>query len=254
MSASWAVPPARLETHLITLRASSVVESISESELERSIRLSEAVSTLVQNSEADAGTLNCHGVCLRNSSIGVTACYSLGVQNRGGRPFTCTGDLPTAVALLALKALTGVAMYTEVQVMDEVREAIVIANSGEGEEGIRRQDYPSLVRGNTNFSGVHGRGASFAYPLQPGPATVVSVTPSAAGWRLIAAEGAILEEALPDAGALAGFFRFRSGDLHTSYRRWLEAGAVHHAATTLGHWTNELAALSELLGIQFIEV
>ena len=60
-------------------------------------------------------------------------------DEKRGRPFTCTGDLPTALAMLILKKLTGVAMYTEVQVMDEKSRAVVIANSGEGEEGIRRK-------------------------------------------------------------------------------------------------------------------
>jgi L-arabinose isomerase len=249
-----AVSQDRVEAHKNACRDRIEWEAITPDEFDRSVRLSEAVSTLVTKSDTAGGTLNCHGVCLRNSSIGVTACYSLGVQNRHGRPFTCTGDLPTALALLALKTLTGAAMYTEVQVMDEARRAIVIANSGEGEDGVCRKGSVVRVRGNTNFSGLHGRGASFAYPLEPGPATIVSFTPAPGGWRLIAAEGEILEEAMPDVGALTGFFRFRNGDLHTCYRRWLEAGAVHHAATTLGHWSGELETLSDLLGMQFLGV
>ncbi len=228
--------------------------NLSPDELTRSSRLCAAVESLVTEHHVDAGTLNCHGACLHNPEIGITACYSLGVQNSQGRPFTCTGDLPTAIAMLILKKLTGISMYTEVQVMDEKRKAIVIANSGEGEDGIRRRSSKPVVRGNTNFKGVHGRGASFAYPLQPGPATLVSFTPAPGGYRLIVAEGQILRDTLPDAGALAGFFRFRDKDLHHAYARWMEAGAVHHAATTLGHWAGELRAVAELLKIDFIEI
>ena len=47
-------------------------------------------------------------------------------------PPLTVGDLPTALGMLILKRLTGVSMYTEVQVMDERRRALVIANSGEG--------------------------------------------------------------------------------------------------------------------------
>jgi L-arabinose isomerase len=238
------------------------VRELSADESSRSSRLCAAVQSLVEEHHADGGTLNCHvGVCLRNPEIGITACYSLGVQNSLGRPFTCTGDLPTAIAMLILKKLTGISMYTEVQVMDEKRKAIVIANSGEGEDGIRRKGSKAIVRGNTNFKGVYGRGASFAYPLQAGPATVVSFSPihplphsPTLPYRLIIAEGEILRETLPDAGALAGFFRFKNTDLHTAYTRWLEAGAVHHAATTLGHWARELKSVCELLHIELVEV
>jgi len=238
------------------------VRELTDDESLRSSRLCATLQSLVEEHRGDAGTLNCHvGVCLRNPEIGITACYSLGVQNSQGRPFTCTGDLPTAIAMLILKKLTGISMYTEVQVMDEKRKAIVIANSGEGEDGIRRKGSKAVVRGNTNFKGVHGRGASFAYPLHPGPATVISFSPihplphsSTLPYRLICAEGEILRETLPDAGALAGFFRFKNTALHTGYTRWLEAGAVHHAATTLGHWSRELKSLCELLNIEFVQV
>ncbi len=233
------------------------IADLTPDEAARSARLSAAVNSLIEEHHADGGTLNCHGTCLRNPEIGITACYSLGVQNSLGRPFPCTGGLPTAVAMLLLKKLTGVSMYTEVQVMDEKRRAIVIANSGEGEDGIRRAGCKSLVRGNTNFKGVHGRGASFAYPLQPGPATIVSFTPSPRDtkrFRLIVAEGEILKEPLPDAGALAGFFRFKNSDLHTAYTQWLEAGAVHHAATAPGHWASSLRMAAELLKIEYVEI
>ncbi|MEO6847484.1 MAG: hypothetical protein ABI443_08105 [Chthoniobacterales bacterium] len=244
-------------TEQTELKHASITE-LSSDEASRSARLSATVNALVEEHHAHGGSLNCHGgVCLKNSAIGITACYSLGVQNALGRPFTCTGDIPTALAMLMLKNLTGISMYTEVQVMDEMRNAVVIANSGEGEDGIRRKNCDSVVSGNTNFVGLHGRGASFVYPLEPGPATLISLTPTPRGvkpFRLIVAEGEILQETLPDSGALAGFFRFKNAELHAGYTAWLEAGAVHHAATTLGHWTSELKAVAALLDIEFVGI
>ena len=253
-----AVPEKDVKNHRRRLQKDHRVSQLTADEMARSIRLCEALEKLVTKHGADAGTLNCHGPnCLRNQKIGVTACYSLGMQNAAGRPFTCTGDLPTALVMLMLKRLTGTSMYTEVQVMDEKRKAIVIANSGEGEQTIRRPRCQSMVRGNMNFKGVHGRGASFAYPLKAGPATIASLTPTPKGdrpFRLIVAEGHILADRLPDAGALAGFFRFKNVDLHTGYTGWLEAGPIHHAGTTLGHWAGPLADLAELLDIEFVGV
>jgi L-arabinose isomerase len=250
-----AVPAEKVSMRLAEMRRSFKVSELTEDEAVRSVRLCQAFHELVEEHDADAGTFNCHAkVCMRNPEIGITGCYSHGMQNSLGRPFTCTGDLPTALAMLLLKRLAGVAMYTEVQVMDERRNAIVIANSGEGEDGIRRTNCPALVRGNTNFTGTHGRGASFAYPLVDGPATVLSLTPTAGNYRLISAQGEILEESLPDAGALAGFFRFSNTDLHSGYTQWLEAGPVHHAATAPGHWNREIAEVASILGFEMVSI
>lgn len=248
----------RVARHVEDLRSRSHICNATEDEARRSVQLAEALADLAESERVSGGTLNCHGVnCLRNPAIGVTACYALGVQNLADRPFTCTGDLPTAIAMLILKRFTGVAMYTEVQVMDEARGAVVIANSGEGEPGLCRSRHRCSLRGNTNFSGLHGRGLSFAHALEPGPATLVSFTPSPAGpraFRLIVAEGEILDEILPDAGALAGFFRFRGLGLHEGYTRWLEAGPVHHAATTRGHLSSALRDVAGWLGIEFVAI
>lgn len=252
-AAYHAVPEARVDARMAQLRRDNTLSDLTDDAGRRSARLSLAFDGLVEAHQADAGSFNCHGgVCLRNPAIGVTACLSHGLQNSAGRPFTCTGDLPTALAMLLFKKLTGIAMYTEVQVMDEVRNAIVIANSGEGEDGIRRTSCRSGITGNTNFTGLHGRGASFAYALAPGPATLLSLTPTQTGFRLIAAEGEILEETLPDAGALAGFFRFSRAALHDGYTRWMQAGAIHHAATTPGLWHREIAEIATLLGFESV--
>ncbi len=248
-----AVADEKASSRLVEMNRDYLVAELTDDEARRSARLCQAFCDLVEECQVDAGTFNCHaGVCLKNPEIGITGCYSHGLQNSLGRPFTCTGDLPTALAMLLLKELTGVAMYTEVQVMDEIRNAIVVANSGEGEDGIRREGCPASVIGNRNFTGLHGRGASFAYSLAPGPATLLSLTPTSGTYRLIAAEGEILEDTLPDAGALAGFFRFSHTDLHSGYTQWLEAGAVHHAATTLGHWNREIGEIAGLFEFEMM--
>lgn len=225
--------------------------------LERSIRLSLAVDSFAREHRASAGSVNCHACCRPSSEVGVTACLALGVQNTWGRPFTCTGDLPTALAMLMLKRLAGSSLYTEVQIVDAARNAVVVSNSGEGEESMRREEHRSTIRPCTNFSGACGRGASFAYPIRSGPATLVSFTPTPRGakpFRVIAAEGEVLADLLPEIGSVAGLFRFASGDVHDAYTRWLEAGAVHHAATAAGCHARELAEICELVNAEFVGV
>ena len=68
------------------------------------------------------------------------------------------------------------------------------------------------------------------------------------------AEGRILEERLPDMGSMAGFFRFEQGDTHAAYTRWQQAGPVHHAGKTPGHWADELSDVADLLEIEICNV
>lgn len=252
-----AVPAERVASRLSAIRETHSLRDIGEPEMHRSAQLAEAVENLVQRlGGADAGSLNCHGTCLRNPAIGVAACYTLGDQTTRGRPFSCTGDLPTAMAMLLLKELSGVSLYTEIQVMDGKRDAVLLANSGEGDVRICRAGADCTLRGNSNFKGAHGRGLAHHFPLQDGPATVASLTPTPGGpkpFRLVVAEGRILEET-PQSESLTGYFRFQSSPMVRAYKCWLEAGPVHHAATTTGHWAGELATLAGWLNLEFVEI
>lgn len=229
---------------------------ITDEELLRSAKIWLAVKSLLGELQPACASINSHGVnCLRNPEIGVTATYAISRLHAMGIPCSEVGDIPTALALRLLCELAGDALYTEVQVLDEVRRAIVLANSGEAADGLRAPGSPVRLAGNANFRGLHGRGASFAYPIAPGPATVVSLTPVGEnGFRLVAMEGEILEEPLPDTGAITGFFRFAHTTPHDGYRRWIEAGPVHHAATARGHQAGRLCSLAHLMGWEIVTI
>ena len=63
--------------------------------------------------------------------IGIAPCWALGRLTTAGRPFTCTGDIVTAVAMLTTKRLGGAAVYHEIEAIDYATGEVVIANSGE---------------------------------------------------------------------------------------------------------------------------
>jgi L-arabinose isomerase len=251
-----AVPDDEARDEVASMRRDFTAADITEEELLRSARIWLAVKSLLGGLHPVCATINSHGVNgLRNPEIGLTATYAISRLHAMGIPCSEVGDIPTAMALRILCELAGDALYTEVQVLDEVRRAIVLANSGEAADGLRAPGSPVRMLGNANFRGLHGRGASFAYPIAPGPATVVSLTPvGESGFRLVAMEGEILEEPLPDTGAITGFFRFSHTTLHDGYRRWIEAGPVHHAATAHGHHADRLRSLARLMGWEIVAI
>ena len=251
-----AVPEDEAREEVIAMRRDFSPGDITEDELIRSAKIWLAAKSLLGGLHPTCASINSHGVnCLRNPEIGLTATYAISRLHAMGIPCSEVGDIPTALALRILCELAGDALYTEVQVLDEVRRAIVLANSGEAADGLRAPGSPVRLLGNANFRGIHGRGASFAYPIAPGPTTVASLTPiGESGFRLIAMEGEILQEPLPDTGAITGFFRFSHTTHHDGYRRWIEAGPVHHAATARGHQATRLRSLARLMGWEIVTI
>jgi L-arabinose isomerase len=198
------------------------------------------------------GAFNCHGEsCLGHPALGVVACLAVSEQTRAGRPFSCTGDLPTAVALVLAKTISGVAIYAELDLVDEPHDAVLLANGGEGDAWV--EGAPLELFPNENFRGVRGRGASVRTAIEAAPATLVSFTPvderaTPPRYRLIVAEGQ-LSASLP--AALSGFhaaFRFEGRSADDGFRRWCNAGAPHHLAVARGHCGDAMAVVCEHFG------
>ena len=173
------VPAAKVKQRAEEVTHAYPVSDIGDDEMSRSVRLAEALAGLVEEHRAIGGTVNCHGPnCMRNPAIGITACYSLGEQNTQGRPFTCTGDIPTAIAMLILEISDRrVSMYTEVQVMDEKREAIVDCQFGGGRAGDPARGRSLRPEGQYQFQRPPWTGA-IPLPIRSplGSATVVSAS------------------------------------------------------------------------------
>ena len=87
--------------------------------IDRSLRAAIALEAVVDAHGLDGGAFNCHVPQFRfGEPIGIAPCWALGRLTTGGRPFTCTGDIVTAVAMLTTKRLGGAAVYHEIEAID----------------------------------------------------------------------------------------------------------------------------------------
>jgi L-arabinose isomerase len=245
-------PDSDVAARIVEIRQYAVV-AISEDELARSARISVALDALVERHQLDGGAFNCHGEnCLRNPDIGVVACYGVSRQTSEGKPFSCTGDLPTGIALWIMRQLAGAVVYGELDLVDRVHDIVLLANGGEGDFAAAHGEV--TIAGNENFEGLHGRGASLRFAIAPGPATIVSFTPMGVGYRLVIGEGEILEKRLPHLGVFHAAFRFRGVRADCAFERWCEAGAVHHIAIAPGQWKAELARIARFSNFESIAI
>jgi len=221
----------------------------------RSAQLAHALATLMAQEEAVCGTVNCHGPLLRFSEeIGITACLGVALLTAAGRPLSCTGDQPTALALYLARRLTGAALYCECYAPEIETGLLLLAAGGEGDPAWAEPPGAVTLEANDHYPGTHGAGTSVACALRRGPATLLSLSPGAGGWTLAWATGAIVETRYRHMRGPNGMFSFDSGPSGEAVTRWIASGATHHNALAVGHLDVEIPALAQALGIHAVRV
>ena len=225
----------------------------------RSLAGAAALEALDDELGVAAGAMNCHVPELRfGTEVGVTPCYGLGRETSRGIPWTCAGDVVTAVAMLAGKRLGGAALYHELEVIDFDTDEIAIANSGEHDLAWCPAGRGPRLQPNPWYTDDPLTGVSMWFELPPGPASLIGFTPHAdelSGYRFIVAEGHITERSLPRSPTVGGVFRF-AGDagVAESWRAWAAAGVNHHSSCSPGHLASDVAQVARYLGVGCIQV
>lgn len=171
-----------------------------------------------------------------------------------GYGYAAEGDVPAAAMVAAAHLLIGDAHFTEMFAMDFERGTVLMSHLGEGNPVLARDDEPvALVRRNLGF-GPSGDTASFVFRLAPGPATIASLVSLGDVFRIVVAEGDILDTApMADLQMPNGHFAPSSG-LAQCLDAWMQAGGTHHQALTRGHCADDWDALGRVLGVEVIHV
>ena len=210
-----------------------------------------ALHDALDEHRAVGGTVNCHGPWFRRSStVGLTACLAVATETDRGRPLSCTGDLPTAIALVLARRLAGAALYCECYAPEPATGLVLVAAGGEGDPAWAEPPDAVLLEANDHYPGERGEATSVAFALRPGPATLLSLSPVAGGWVLAWAPGEIVETRYTRMRGPNGMFRFDSGPADDALSRWIGSGATHHNALAPGRLDLELPALADALGIR----
>jgi L-arabinose isomerase len=221
----------------------------------RSARLAVAVRHLFEQHEALFGTVNCHSPFFRwNDEIGITACLGVSLLAADGISISCTGDLPTGLTLPLARSLSGRALYCEFYTPELETGLMLLAAGGEGDPAWADPAEPVTVEPNHHYPGTHGAGSGVVFRLEPGPATVMSLSPAPEGWRLAWATGEVVETRYPRMGGPNAMFRFDSGSSYEAGASWIESGATHHQALARGRLDVEIPVLARSLGVREVRV
>lgn len=244
---------AEVDRRIEQIRAQFDVDAgVTEEALTAAAKAEVALRELVRTSHAVAGAVNCHDPALRGDpAFGFAPCLALGRLTSDGIPFTCTGDVLTAVAMLAVRGLGHPTLYHEIEALDFVTGELIIANSGEHDLGLCAS-VAALVPNNWyQHDRIVGPCARFSLPQGPASLVAFVMVPEP---RFVVAEGEFTGRDFPETGVPNGSFRFHSAPMERAWSAWLRAGVTHHSVATSGHLADAIRGVALLTGSQFVQV
>jgi L-arabinose isomerase len=251
---SLQVEAAQVATVVTEIEASaSVADDVDRVGLERAAATEIALRAALKEHGCVAGAVNCHVPSLRpDPAFGIAPCLALGRLTSEGVPFTCTGDLVTAVAMLAVQALGLPTLYHEIEALDYASNEAILANTGEYDRRLCG-DSPLEVVPNVWYEHDAVTAPCARFTIPPGPASLVGFV-FAPRPRFVVAEGMFTGRRAPHTGTPHAGFRFDSGPVGEAWSRWAQAGVVHHSAATNDHVADRIEAIAHHLGAEFVRV
>jgi L-fucose isomerase-like protein len=217
-----------------------------------SARLAHAIGALLDRHGALAGSTNCLGPLLRaNERIGIPACLAGARETSRGRPVSCTGDIPAALALWLGRRLTGAALYTEWYLSQPGDGDALLLSCGLADLAFGLAGTASLYE-VTAVPGVRGSASGIRYAPRTGPATLIGMSAAADGWRLAWLEGDAVGEASRDLRGVAVRFRPDGLEPLTAASSWIGAGVTHHPVLVPGKLGETLGLVARSLGAKAI--
>jgi L-arabinose isomerase len=253
------VEQARVDELERETRATFTIEASAEGEtLARSLRAACAIEDLVRDHRLDAGAMNCHVPEIRlGPEVGIAPCFGLGRSTSAGIPWSCAGDVVTAIAMLTTRGLGGAALYHELESLDYETGELVVANSGEHDLAFCDPAERPSLRQNDWYLGDPVVGACACFGAPAGPASLVAFTELDApvpGYRFIVAEGEFTRTRWPATGTPHAAFRFRHEPAPQAWERWARAGANHHSSATPGELGEAVEQVGAFLGVEVLRV
>lgn len=247
------VDPTALDSYLETLEA-AWHESTTAEGGKQAARYALALRGLMEDDQSAAGAMNCHVLPLRNDpqGTGIAPCFGLGCETSEGRPWTCTGDINTSLAMLFVSALGSPTFYHEMEAVDATTGEVIFANSGEHDSRFARQQ-PLRYSPNPWYPGPHPTPIA-NFQIAAGPATVVAISTINERLRAIVAEGEFTSRSAQSTGTMSAVFRFANSTGTEGWESWARAGAGHHSCATDTHLSQSLEQLCKLLSIEFVQV
>ncbi|MCW5548232.1 MAG: arabinose isomerase [Opitutaceae bacterium] len=142
--------------------------------------------------------------------------------------------------------------FTEYYAMDFKDDVVLMGHDGPGHIAIAQGR--TKVRPLDVYHGKVGRGVSVEMAVKHGPVTLLSVIEAEGGrLALLCAEAESVPGPIMEIGNTNSRYRFACG-AREFVNRWNRHGPAHHCAVGVGHITERIQKLGELLGLETVRV
>jgi L-arabinose isomerase len=169
-----------------------------------------------------------------------------------GVPAAGEYELRNSIAMLVMDRLGAGGSFTELQALDFTAGVVEMGHDGPAHLGISARR--PLLRGLGVYHGKRGWGVSVEFDVRHGPVTLCGLGQRRDGrFVLVTAEGEVVDGPHLAIGNTTSRVDF-GVDPGEWTDAWSASGVDHHWALGTGHRQAELAAVAELLGLEFVAV
>lgn len=169
-----------------------------------------------------------------------------------GVPVAGEYEVKNAQAMKIMDLFGAGGSFTEYYAMDFKDNVVLMGHDGPGH--LRIAQGKTKVRPLRVYHGKVGRGVSVEMAVKHGPVTLLSVVESRDGkLSLLCAEAESVPGPILEIGNTNSRYRFGIG-AREFVNRWNNHGPAHHCAVGLGHLTDRLAMLGQLLGLDVVRI
>ena len=178
----------------------------------------------------------------------------LGCSQLTGRGVPVAGEyeVKNAQAMKIMDLFGAGGSFTEYYAMDFKDDVVLMGHDGPGHIAIAQGK--TKVRPLKVYHGKVGRGVSVEMAVKHGPVTLLSVIEASGGkLALLCAEAESVAGPIMEIGNTNSRYRFACGACEF-VNRWNTHGPAHHCAVGVGHITEKIEKLGQLLGVETIRV
>lgn len=169
-----------------------------------------------------------------------------------GIPASGEGDLKTCLAMMIMDRFGAGGSFTEFYAMDFRENFVLMGHDGPAHLAISARQ--PVLRGLGLYHGKRGRGVSVEFSVKTGPITLLGMTQTAEGsLKMLTAEGESIPGPILKIGNTNSRLRFPLGPRHF-VNAWCQQGPTHHCALGVGHVSNSVAKLGQLLNLATVRV
>lgn len=193
---------------------------------------------------------------MRNPEISVPACMGTVMCTSDGIPFSCEGDIGTAIALYIMKEVAEDSTHVEFSISDYEKNAILMFHCGNGNLKFSRSAgdvkinfHQSFKKESCTVPEESFEGTSFEFVAKDGKATLLNTSlNNDSQWQINIGLGEVKYYKPVNLSIPQSWWKV-CGSIDDFLERWCSTSPIHHMALGYGHQKNTLTKLSSLLDL-----